>query len=213
MHDMRRMCAAAATGVALFLLSGVSSAQAPALDSVTGGGGQAGNFTFSFDAHSGPSGENPSGRIGWHSGGGLGPTTNGDVTCLSVNGNIAVIGFSGAVSGIVSYWVAGLIRVVDAGGPETGGDTFEWAELRGEPGPTPVGDPLPGPTDCSAYPGPFPFLSGLVSVGTSGDIAVVDAPNLPTSKDQCKNGGWRNYGVFKNQGACVSFVRHHARLP
>lgn len=30
--------------------------------------------------------------------------------------------------------------------------------------------------------------------------------DLPTSKDQCKNGGWENYGVFKNQGDCVSFV-------
>ena len=27
----------------------------------------------------------------------------------------------------------------------------------------------------------------------------------PTSKDQCKNGGWRNFG-FRNQGQCVSFV-------
>lgn len=31
-------------------------------------------------------------------------------------------------------------------------------------------------------------------------------PLRPTSKDQCKDGGWRNYGVFKNQGDCVSFV-------
>jgi hypothetical protein len=29
---------------------------------------------------------------------------------------------------------------------------------------------------------------------------------LPTTKDQCKNGGWRTYGVFRNQGNCVSFV-------
>jgi hypothetical protein len=28
----------------------------------------------------------------------------------------------------------------------------------------------------------------------------------PISKDQCKNGGWQTYGVFKNQGDCVSFV-------
>jgi len=28
----------------------------------------------------------------------------------------------------------------------------------------------------------------------------------PTSKDQCKNGGWRTFGAFKNQGDCVSFV-------
>jgi hypothetical protein len=30
---------------------------------------------------------------------------------------------------------------------------------------------------------------------------------LPTSKDQCKNGGWETFGnTFKNQGQCVSFV-------
>jgi hypothetical protein len=26
-----------------------------------------------------------------------------------------------------------------------------------------------------------------------------------TSKDRCKNGGWVTFGVFKNQGDCVSF--------
>jgi hypothetical protein len=28
----------------------------------------------------------------------------------------------------------------------------------------------------------------------------------PTSKDQCKNGGWKALPQFKNQGQCVSFV-------
>jgi hypothetical protein len=32
------------------------------------------------------------------------------------------------------------------------------------------------------------------------------APPLPTAKDQCRNGGWRSYGVFENQGDCVSFL-------
>jgi DNA-binding beta-propeller fold protein YncE len=44
---------------------------------------------------------------------------------------------------------------------------------------------------------------------TSNDpegIALTAPPRVPTSKDQCKNGGWRSYGVFKNQGDCVSFV-------
>lgn len=36
----------------------------------------------------------------------------------------------------------------------------------------------------------------------SGPIPV----NRPTSKDQCKNDGWKTYGTFKNQGDCVSFV-------
>jgi hypothetical protein len=35
---------------------------------------------------------------------------------------------------------------------------------------------------------------------------VTDSRPLPTSLDQCKSGGWRQYGVFKNQGDCVSFV-------
>lgn len=30
---------------------------------------------------------------------------------------------------------------------------------------------------------------------------------VPTSKDQCKDGGWESFGgIFKNQGDCVSFV-------
>jgi hypothetical protein len=29
---------------------------------------------------------------------------------------------------------------------------------------------------------------------------------LPTSTEQCKQGGWQAFGVFKNQGDCVSFV-------
>ncbi len=39
------------------------------------------------------------------------------------------------------------------------------------------------------------------------DRPCTDArPKLPVAKDQCKNGGWETYGVFKNQGDCVSFV-------
>jgi len=29
----------------------------------------------------------------------------------------------------------------------------------------------------------------------------------PTSKDQCKNNGWKNFPQFKNQGQCVSSVQ------
>ncbi len=41
---------------------------------------------------------------------------------------------------------------------------------------------------------------------TAGDFVVTDAQPFPTSKAQCKNGGWRNFPGFKNQGQCVSFV-------
>jgi hypothetical protein len=35
----------------------------------------------------------------------------------------------------------------------------------------------------------------------------------PTSKDQCKDGGWQQFNnpVFKNQGDCVSFVATHGK--
>jgi hypothetical protein len=33
-------------------------------------------------------------------------------------------------------------------------------------------------------------------------------PSIPTSKAQCKAGGWRNFPQFKNEGECISFVNH-----
>jgi hypothetical protein len=42
-----------------------------------------------------------------------------------------------------------------------------------------------------------------------GDIAAFS----PTSKAECKNGGWRNFLQFKNQGDCVSFVATGGKNP
>lgn len=39
-------------------------------------------------------------------------------------------------------------------------------------------------------------------------VAVAVTP-VPTSKAQCKHGGWRRFG-FKNQGRCIHFVKRHA---
>jgi len=58
--------------------------------------------------------------------------------------------------------------------------------------------------DCS-IPEPEYIRNERVVVG---DIVVIDAQSVPTSKDQCKNDGWRDYGDrFKNQGQCVAFVQ------
>jgi hypothetical protein len=35
---------------------------------------------------------------------------------------------------------------------------------------------------------------------------VPETPQLPQTKEACKRGGWETFGVFKNQGDCVSFV-------
>ncbi len=39
-------------------------------------------------------------------------------------------------------------------------------------------------------------------------IAAGPLPRTPTSKQQCRRGGWRNFPQFKNQGQCVAFVQH-----
>lgn len=40
-----------------------------------------------------------------------------------------------------------------------------------------------------------------------GSCTVGGGPPRPTTKEQCKKGGWRNFGsTFRNQGDCVSFV-------
>jgi hypothetical protein len=49
---------------------------------------------------------------------------------------------------------------------------------------------------------------------TSGTAPVCSAtPTRPTSKDQCKKGGWRRFEnpSFKNQGQCIKFVNHAAK--
>ncbi len=66
---------------------------------------------------------------------------------------------------------------------------------------------LRAPTDCS------PVTNGTTDTLTNGRAVVVDAPSLPTSKEQCKNGGWRDYPQFKNQGDCVSFVATGGKNP
>lgn len=37
----------------------------------------------------------------------------------------------------------------------------------------------------------------------------VGGPPPPTSKAECKTGGWKNFPQFKNQGQCVRFVNDH----
>ena len=44
-----------------------------------------------------------------------------------------------------------------------------------------------------------------------GDIVVIDAQPLPTTEDQCKSGGWRNFPGFKSQGGWSASWRLAAR--
>lgn len=51
------------------------------------------------------------------------------------------------------------------------------------------------------------FSDGLQDSLARFTITVEPVPPvLPTETDECKNGGWEDFGVFENQGDCVSFV-------
>jgi hypothetical protein len=49
--------------------------------------------------------------------------------------------------------------------------------------------------------------SGVATLTESFISSLTEpVPTAPTSKDQCKNGGWKAFPQFKNQGQCVRFV-------
>ncbi|MGQ0849140.1 MAG: Calx-beta domain-containing protein [Actinomycetota bacterium] len=60
------------------------------------------------------------------------------------------------------------------------------------------------------------------SIGSpnSDDVKIADNDGptpvpgtMPTTKDQCKKGGWQTFGVFKNQGDCVSWIATGGKNP
>jgi YVTN family beta-propeller protein len=61
---------------------------------------------------------------------------------------------------------------------------------------------------------PNPLVTSIRIGSCAVGIGLVSVPLVPTDKDQCKNGGYRNFGPpagpFRNQGQCVSYVETHA---
>jgi hypothetical protein len=189
----------ATVGVALALPS-VSSAAPPAptlQDSVVLTGAPAdttfqtpegtmfGHVIWELHATSGPNGENPSGLVRFSNG----PANfGGPVTCLNVSGDTATITFVSDPSIIafppINAGVENDAVTVTDGQPDTFAPTAQSNM----------------PIEC---PPPPPDPSRLEPL-SNGDITVVDA-QVPTTKAQCKNGGWKEFG-FKNQGLCIAFV-------
>jgi hypothetical protein len=169
-------------------LASTASAQVPTQDSVIGSGivrtsGSDTTFNFEIDARSGPSGQNPTGNVTFTSTTDGSTFFSGPVTCLSVNGNFGILSVNTPQFSAVG------MEVTD----QATGDLIRAI-----------------PTTTSSC-GPIGTAVSFDVI--SGDVVVTDAKALPTSKDQCKNGGWKNYGVFKNQGDCVSFVATKGKNP
>ncbi|MDH3397948.1 MAG: hypothetical protein OEM81_08980, partial [Acidimicrobiia bacterium] len=54
--------------------------------------------------------------------------------------------------------------------------------------------------------------SATVTIIDNDGTAILSG-SLPTTKDACKKGGWVGFGVFKNQGDCVSYVATGGKNP
>jgi hypothetical protein len=200
-NAMRRILVVAAVAlVAAAIAPFPSAAQTPVQDSVSGDvtlGGDSTIHRLTIDARSGPSGEDPTGTV---STSGIDGQFSGTVTCLNVVGNDATV-----VYRVPGFQQPSAVEIVDFAGTPGQPDVVAFPILS-------------DPADCRSAPTRPRFPVAI----TSGDLVVTDAPPFPTSIDQCRNGGWRNYG-FSNQGRCVAFVikeklcaafaKHHVNLP
>jgi hypothetical protein len=193
---MRRISLAlACLAMAMACLAAPAQGQAPTSDSVVGVGTTAPSpdefrFTWQFEiqASSGPSGEGPSGFVQLFVTSPQVPGTGvfgGPVTCLSVSGNEATVVVAN------QFGPAGILLLVEDNGPP-----------GSDPSDTVAVEPVNDPTSCA-----LPTLVTPLDV-VAGDVTVTDARALPTTKDQCKNGGWRNFPQFNNEGQCIKFVQH-----
>jgi hypothetical protein len=174
------------------------SAEVPTQDSVVGQATILSQFRgLGVDAHSDPDGSNPSGNASAASRSTY--SVSGHVTCMTVVGNRATVGFAVDSGFSVNGSLGHLIFVEDNGSPGAGRDLANDVEA----GLPPTSCPPPSDEDLV----PFPFIPIRPQPIQAGDITVIDAPPLPpSSKQQCKNGGWRDFPEFRNQGQCVAFV-------
>jgi hypothetical protein len=96
-----------------------------------------------------------------------------------------------------------------------GGLPFATAIILATPEPFPMivafGDVTP--EGNAFFPsGIAPGTYDVVFIGRFGFIHTLGTVQIgncsPTSKEQCKNGGWRNFPQFTNEGQCIKFVNH-----
>jgi hypothetical protein len=170
-----------------------ASGQLPTQDSVSGTGSAVGTLHFTdivVDAQSAPGGANPSGTVSFQvfiEGLDGFVLLTGPVTCLAMDGNRALLGFT------------------DIGPIRLGPSTVEIVDNESTGLPDTFFTALAS-TDCLSAPPPGSLFGGSLF---EGDLVVREAL---TTRGQCMKGGWRDYTdsqgqpFFKNQGACIQFV-------
>jgi hypothetical protein len=161
---------------------------------------------YAFSAASDATGEHPRGTVEYQEGERFGlARQSGPVTCLRVEGKRASIGVEFLTNlGMPLSPRAALIVVEDNGPVEA--DRFAVRDLP----------PGTAPTDCPSPAGvalgpAFGFSPGSTDAGVV--VTDVQPPTrTPTSKEQCRHGGWRAFG-FRNQGQCIAFVARGPKPP
>jgi hypothetical protein len=68
-----------------------------------------------------------------------------------------------------------------------------------------------GVATITFFQGPGVYTVRVTSPFSAVQSLAVDC--LPNNTDECKNDGWQTFGVFKNQGDCVSFVATGGKNP
>ena len=145
-------------------------------------------FNIHVDAFSGPSGEDPGGQVSFDSIF-IDEPVSGPVTCLNVHGNTAEMTVAGPFPSFPQF-PAFTVTLVDNGG--SGLDRFQYF---------PVNPEAPEFLDCRINP-PADFGGPLI-----GRAVVFDAQPAPSSKAECRHGGFSRFG-FPNRGQCIKAVNH-----
>ena len=197
----------AAVAATILVLPSAGVAAEPTQDSVVGYTDAEVYGASRLDVRSGPGGEAPQGSYRWTSGspsGGYADFESTSISCLAVNGSTAVVGGFGTLS-----W-----DYVGPEGPITGTKTTGFVVVVVDHGPW-----VPF-SDDGSYQDPIDEIGSAYSrhAGLRGARGHT-TPGVPVrrlrrdrravrpdDKDQCKNGGWRTFPGFKNQGDCVSYV-------
>jgi hypothetical protein len=146
-------------------------------------------FDIHVDAFSGPSGEDPGGHVSFTTIF-ISDPVSGPVTCLDVAGNTAVMTVAGPFPSFPAI-LGFTVKLVDNAG--SGLDRFQYFPIPPENSQY---------LDCRANPIPTDFGGPLI-----GRAEVFDAPSPPSSKSQCRHGGFAQFG-FRNEGQCIAFVNH-----
>jgi hypothetical protein len=150
-----------------------------------------GPVQMTIKALSGPTQQNPTGTVEFTR---AGEKLTGRVTCVSVKGAVATVGvrFERALP---NGMAAALIDVLDYSNTDIQiADRVAFTPAFG------------APSQCA-----FPVHASGFRETTNSTLTVRSAPPLLTTKAQCRNGGWSNYGIFANQRECFSYVREQAR--